>query len=196
MAPSSAPPARPGRPPRGSPRVADRGDPAVPDQHGPGRPGARGHGDHDGVLDDQFHASNPTWRSRPAGRARPRAVRPARSPAAPARLVCAAGAGRRSRAPRPPRRAPRRPRPSPPGRRREHLGGQLDLRRVPAGLRAVLVQHIPRPAEPPGRPAVEVPVLGEAGRGAQRAFLAGAADADRRVRLLDRLGLHRASVSS
>jgi hypothetical protein len=70
-----------------------------------------------------------------------------------------------------------------------HLAGQQDLRRVAADVGAVPVQHLARPAELFGRPVVEVPVLGEAGRGAQCALLARAAHTDRRVRSLYGLGV-------
>ena len=34
---------------------ADGGDPVVPDQHASGGAGVRGHGDDDGVFEDQLH---------------------------------------------------------------------------------------------------------------------------------------------
>jgi hypothetical protein len=49
----------------------------------------------------------------------------------------------------------------------------------------VPVEDLARPRELCGGPGVKVPVLGEACRGAQRAFLAATADAKGRVRLLD-----------
>ncbi len=77
-----------------------------------------------------------------------------------------------------------------------HLAGQQNLRRVATGIRAVLVKHVPRPAELPGRAAAEVPVLGEAGRRAQRALLAAAAMQIGGCGCCTGSGLHRASVSS
>ncbi len=59
------------------------------------------------------------------------------------------------------------------------LDGCGNLRRVAADIRAVLVQRILCPAELLDGAAAEGPVLGEAGRGAQCALFAAAADADR-----------------
>ena len=58
-----------------------------------------------------------------------------------------------------------------------------------ADVRAVAAQHLELVDDVLGRAARVVPVLGEAGDAPQRAALAEAADADRRVRALDRLGL-------
>ena len=69
-----------------------------------------------------------------------------------------------------------------------HLAGEQYLCWVPANVGTVLVQHVPRLAELLARPAVEVPVLSEAGRCSQRPFVAAAADTDRRMWLLQRLG--------
>src|SRR5437899_5832630 len=69
------------------------------------------------------------------------------------------------------------------------MGGHRDLARVAAEVRAVPVQYIQFVVEDVDIAAAEVPVLGESGGGTQRALLARAADADRRVRFLDRLGL-------
>src|ERR1022692_4092599 len=65
---------------------------------------------------------------------------------------------------------------------------QRDLCWVPPQIRAMLVQHGTLAVELRRRPSDEVPVLGKAGRSAERAPLAAAADADRRMRPLERLG--------
>src|ERR1019366_9634412 len=57
---------------------------------------------------------------------------------------------------------------------------QQYLFRVPPEVRAVLMEYVPLVREFLDRAADEVPMLGEAGRSAQRALLAAAADADRR----------------
>ena len=69
------------------------------------------------------------------------------------------------------------------------MRGQRDLGRVAADVRAVAVQHVTLTGELFGRAADEVPVLGVLRGRAQRALLAAAADADRRVRLLHPLRL-------
>ena len=58
---------------------------------------------------------------------------------------------------------------------------------VTPDVRAMLVQHLARPDELLRRLAVEIPVLSEAGRRAERAFLAVAANPDRQGRLPHRL---------
>src|SRR5207302_5709058 len=65
---------------------------------------------------------------------------------------------------------------------------QHDLLRVPADRGAVLVKHVALAGELLGRPAEEVPVLGEAGGGAQGALFTVAADAEGRTWSLHRLG--------
>src|SRR5713101_888002 len=69
------------------------------------------------------------------------------------------------------------------------VGGGGDLSRVPADLGAPLLQHVPRFPPHLDDAAGVVPVLGPTGRAAKGPLRTGAADADRRVRLLHRFGL-------
>src|SRR5580704_6585342 len=71
----------------------------------------------------------------------------------------------------------------------DDVAGQQNLGRVLADVGAVLVQHVLCAGELLDGAADEVPVLSEARGCAQRALLAAAADAERRVRSLHRLGL-------
>ena len=68
------------------------------------------------------------------------------------------------------------------------MGRQQDFFGIAPDVGAVRGQHVALAREQIGRPADEVPVLGVAGRDAQGAFLAAAADADRRVGALRSFG--------
>jgi len=70
-----------------------------------------------------------------------------------------------------------------------HVARQQDLCRVPPEVGTVLVKDVALVGELLDRAAQEVSVLGEACCGTQRALLAVAADTDRRVGPLDRLGV-------
>ena len=67
--------------------------------------------------------------------------------------------------------------------------GDHDLRRVPSDLGAMGVEHLSFLVQDLDAAAGEVPVLGPAGDGTEGALLSAAADAQRRVRALDGLGL-------
>ena len=69
------------------------------------------------------------------------------------------------------------------------VGRRHDLARVATERGAVLGEHALQARVLRHRPADVVPVLGDAGDRAQRALLAAATDADRRVRTLHGLGL-------
>ena len=69
------------------------------------------------------------------------------------------------------------------------VAGHHDLRGIPADVAAVRVKHVALARELLRRAADKVPVLREPRGSAQRAALTAAADTDRRVRPLHRLGL-------